>query len=66
MPDKPPLEPGPEVDLSSYEGRWVAIVRGLVAGTGDTAEAARRSAKRNRPREEPLVIRVRCAPPPPD
>jgi hypothetical protein len=54
------------VDLSVYEGRWVAIVRGLVAGIGDTAEAARRSAKRNRPREEPLVIRVRCAPPPPD
>lgn len=58
-------EPGPETDLSPYEGKWVAIVRGQVAGVGGSAEAARRAAKRNRPREEPIVVWVRRAPPPP-
>ncbi len=32
-------EPGPEIDLSPYEGRWVALVRGQVAGVGRSAEA---------------------------
>jgi hypothetical protein len=62
---KPPsAEPPPELDLSPYEGRWVAIVRGHVSGVGRTADAARRVAKLNRPREEPTVIYVRIAPPP--
>ena len=64
MTERP--EPGPELDLSPYEGRWVAVVRGVVAGVGRTAEAARRAAKRTRPREEPTVIWVRLAPPPPE
>jgi len=59
-------EPGPETDLSPYEGKWVALVRGVVAGVGANAEAALRAARRSRPREEPTVIRVRRAPPPPD
>ncbi len=64
MPEPPPAEPGPELDLSAYEGRWVALVRGQVAGVGRTAEAARRAARRTRPREEPIVVWVRQAPPP--
>ena len=34
MPEKPPPEPGPELDLSPYEGCWVALVRGQVCGVG--------------------------------
>jgi hypothetical protein len=64
MFEKVSVEPGPELDLSPYEGRWVALVRGQVVGVGRTAEAARRAAKRTRPREEPTVIWVRHAPPP--
>jgi hypothetical protein len=47
-----------ESDLRPYAGRWVAIVRGRVAGVGRTAEEARRLAKRNRPKEEPRVLFV--------
>lgn len=65
MPEKPPVEPPPELDLSPYRGCWVAIVRGQVCGVGRTAEAARRIARRNRPREEPKVLFVRDMPPPP-
>ena len=63
MPEKPPPEPPLELDLSAYEGCWVALVRGQVCGVGRTAEAARRAAARTRPREEPRVIYVRSAPP---
>ena len=45
-------------DLAPYAGRWVALVRGHVAGVGWTAGEARRAAKRNRPKEEPEVIFV--------
>ena len=41
------------LDLAPYAGRWIAIVRGRVAGVGLSPEEARRLAKRNRPREEP-------------
>ncbi|MGC8781593.1 MAG: hypothetical protein ACP5UQ_12095 [Anaerolineae bacterium] len=64
MSRPPPAEPGPELDLSPYEGYWVALVRGRVAGIGRTADAARRAAKQARPREEPVVILVRRMPPP--
>ena len=47
-----------ELDLAPYAGRWIAIVRGQVAGVGLSPEQARRLAKRNRPREEPLVFFV--------
>ncbi len=63
MPEPPPTEPGPELDLSPYEGCWVALVRGRVAGIGSTADAARRAAKQTRPREEAVVILVRHMPP---
>ncbi len=47
-----------KIDLAPYAGRWVALVRGRVAGVGWTAEEARRSAKRSRPKEEPQVLFV--------
>ncbi len=47
-----------ELDLAPYAGRWIAIVRGQVAGVGLSPEEARRLAKRNRPREEPMVVFV--------
>jgi len=48
------------IDLAPYAGRWVALVRGRIAGTGWTADEARRAAKRSRPKEEPEVIFVRA------
>jgi hypothetical protein len=63
---QPLPEPGPELDLSLYEGCWVALVRGQVAGVGRTADAARRAAKQTRPREDPIVILVHHMPPAPE
>ena len=45
-------------DLAPYAGRWVALVRGHVAGVGWTAGEARRAAQRSRPKEKPRVIFV--------
>jgi poly(A) polymerase len=42
-----------ELDLTPYAGRWVALVRGAVAGVGRTAEEARRAAQLSRPKEKP-------------
>ena len=47
-----------ELDLAPYAGRWIAIVRGQVAGVGLSPEEARRLAKRNRPREEAVIVFV--------
>jgi hypothetical protein len=47
-----------ELDLAPYAGRWIAIVRGQVAGVGLSPEEARRLAKYNRSREEPVVLFV--------
>ena len=47
-----------ELDLAPYAGRWIAIVRGQVAGVGLSPEEARYLAKRNRPKEEPVVVFV--------
>jgi hypothetical protein len=44
--------------LAPYAGRWVAVVRGRVAGVGWTEEEARRAAKRSRPKEEPRMVFV--------
>ena len=44
--------------LAPYAGRWVAVVRGHVAGVGWTEKEARQAAKRSRPKEEPQVIFV--------
>jgi len=46
------------LDLAPYAGRWVALVRGRVAGVGSTARAAWLAAKRCRPKEEPMVFFV--------
>jgi len=46
------------LDLAPYAGRWIAIVRGQVAGVGLSPEEARRLAKRNRPKEEPTIVFV--------
>jgi hypothetical protein len=46
------------LDLAPYAGRWIGIVRGQVAGVGFSPEEARRLAKRNRPREEPVIVFV--------
>lgn len=47
-----------ELDLAPYAGRWIAIVRGQVAGVGLSPDEAHRLAKRNRPREEPVIVFV--------
>ena len=44
------------LDLAPYAGRWIAIVRGQVAGVGLSPEEARRLAKRNRPKEEAMIV----------
>lgn len=53
-PESSPSRP----KLAPYAGRWVALVRGRVAGIGWTSNEARRAAKRNRPKDESRVIFV--------
>jgi len=50
-------------NLVPYAGRWVALVRGRVAGVGWTADEARRAAKRSRPKEEPQLLFVSAVEP---
>lgn len=50
-------------DLQAYAGRWVALVRGQVAGVGLTEEAARAAAQLSRPKEKPTVTFVPDNPP---
>lgn len=47
-----------DLDLTPYTGRWIAIVRGQVAGVGLSPEEARRLAKHNRPKEEAMIVFV--------
>jgi len=47
-----------DLDLTPYTGRWIAIVRGQLVGVGLSPEEARRLAKRNRPKEEAVVVFV--------
>jgi tRNA nucleotidyltransferase/poly(A) polymerase len=51
---KKPLPPrlSDDLDLSPYAGRWVALVRGRVAGVGRTADEARHAAQASRPKEK--------------
>lgn len=50
-------QPAPIIlDLSAYEGCWVALIGAEVAGVGATAEAARLAARRSRPRERISAI----------
>ncbi|MCL4297795.1 MAG: pentapeptide repeat-containing protein [Anaerolineae bacterium] len=51
-------EPSPQLDLSPYLNRWIALVRGRVVGVGLTAEQAERAAKRVRPKEKARVVFV--------
>lgn len=51
----PPEEP---LDLSPYEGRWVAILRGQVCAVGETAVQALSYAKFQRPKDEPEIVWV--------
>jgi|GEM_PF-1578995 hypothetical protein len=44
--------------LAPYAGRWVALVRGHVAGVGRTAEEALWVARLNRPRDKPELLFV--------
>lgn len=43
------------VDLTPYQGRWVALIQGQVAGVGETGHAAALLAHRNRPKEKLTV-----------
>ena len=42
-----------DLDLSPYAGRWVALVRGRVAGVGRSSDKARKAAQVSRPKETP-------------
>ncbi len=44
--------------LAPYAGRWVALVRGHVAGVGRTAEEALLAARLSRPRDKPELLFV--------
>ena len=44
-----------KIDLRPYAGRWVALIRGRVAGVGLTAEEARVAAKLACPKDEPII-----------
>lgn len=46
------------LDLAPYVGRWIAVVRGQVAGVGKTADEARQLALHNRPKETPALVFV--------
>ncbi len=62
MAGPPPLpDIAASIDLSPYAGRWVAVVRGRVAGVGHTERAALLAAKRCRPKEEPTILFVPSA-----
>jgi hypothetical protein len=48
----------PNVDLRPYAGLWIAVVDGRIAGVGRSARTARLAAKRSRPKDDPIVLRV--------
>jgi hypothetical protein len=50
--------PSPQLDLSPYLNRWIALMRGRVVGVGLTAEQDERAAKRDRPKEKARVVFV--------
>lgn len=55
----PTLSPSPDSpDLIPYQGHWVALVRGQVAGVGETGHAAARMARHNRPKEKINLLYV--------
>lgn len=48
----------PDFDLRPYAGCWIAVVDGRIAGVGRSERAARLAAKRSRPKDDPIVLRV--------
>lgn len=46
------------LNLSPYAGRWVALIQGQVVGVGETPQAARRLAQRNRHKEKLTLLYV--------
>ncbi len=56
--DSGPRTHPPRDRLAPYAGRWVALVRGHVAGVGRTAQEALLAARLNRPRDKPELIFV--------
>ena len=48
----------PQINLTPYLNRWIAIVRGRVVGVGLTAEQAQQAAKRVRPKDKAWVVFV--------
>jgi hypothetical protein len=48
-------KPDLTIDLTPYLNRWIAVVRGRVAGVGLTQEQAYRAAKSSRPKEKPQL-----------
>jgi hypothetical protein len=55
---KPSARSAAPIDLSLYAGRWIAIVRGRVTGSGRTPREALLMAKAERPKEEPQIVFV--------
>ncbi len=45
-------------NLTPYQGHWVALVQGQVAGVGETGHAAALLARRNRPKEKFTLLYV--------
>jgi len=44
--------------FAPYAGKWVAVVRGRVAGVGETARQARMMARRSCPKDDPILLLV--------
>jgi len=57
-PANPIKPPAPSIDLAPYTGRWVAVVRGLVAGSGCSPREALLQARLARPKDEPIIVFV--------
>lgn len=57
-PANPIDPPTPSIPLAPYTGRWVAVVRGLVAGSGYSPREALLQARLARPKDEPIIAFV--------
>jgi len=44
--------------FAAYAGKWVAVIRGHVAGFGNTPQEARPLARHNWPKDEPVVVHI--------
>lgn len=57
-PTNPIEPPTPSLSLAPYTGRWIAIVRGLVAGSGYSPREALLQARLAWPKDEPIITFV--------